>query len=265
MAIEYRRIDALRLHVLESERDASEGRHTAFQMSTLAALVDRQWDADLTVGELRQHGTLGLGTFNALDGEMIVVDGDVYRAHADGDVTPVGDEECTPLAAVVPFETDTMVFASARLDHATLTRTIFEVIQGGPDIAYAIRFDGTLDQVHARSVPPQSHPYPSLAEVASTQQHRFTIGPVEGTLVGFVFPTGVDGIQQPGVHMHAITEDRRRGGHVIEARVGPGVLRIQALDSVELLLPDGVELPDPASYARDDADLLRNLARGRGR
>ena len=36
------------------------------------------------MGELKQHGDTGIGTFEGLNGEMIVLDGTVYQAVADG-------------------------------------------------------------------------------------------------------------------------------------------------------------------------------------
>ncbi|NJN82186.1 MAG: acetolactate decarboxylase [Caldilineaceae bacterium] len=56
---------------------------TLFQTSTLSALSAGDFDGELTIGELKQHGDFGLGTFNALDGEMMVLDGQVFQAKDD--------------------------------------------------------------------------------------------------------------------------------------------------------------------------------------
>ncbi len=58
--------------------------HVLFQASTIAALLDGAYDGDVTFAELAEHGDLGLGTLNALDGEMIALDGRFYRADVDG-------------------------------------------------------------------------------------------------------------------------------------------------------------------------------------
>ena len=50
-------------------------RQTVFQCSLMSALLAGVYDGELTVRELLQHGDFGLGTFNSLDGEMIIVDG----------------------------------------------------------------------------------------------------------------------------------------------------------------------------------------------
>ena len=60
--------------------------HVLFQASTIGALLDGAYDGDLTFAELAEHGDLGLGTLNGLDGEMIALDGEFFRADVDGDV-----------------------------------------------------------------------------------------------------------------------------------------------------------------------------------
>lgn len=42
------------------------------------------FDGIISVGELKQHGDIGIGTFKSVNGEMIVLDGVVYQAVADG-------------------------------------------------------------------------------------------------------------------------------------------------------------------------------------
>lgn len=51
-----------------------------YQVSTLQALALGYSKSVITVGELLKHGNLGLGTFEDVDGEMIVLDGKCYRA-----------------------------------------------------------------------------------------------------------------------------------------------------------------------------------------
>ncbi len=78
-----------------------------FQTSTLQALMAGIYDGDLTFQELARHGDFGLGTFDALDGEMIALDGAFYQARADGRVSPVDGAMKTPFAEVTFFKADT--------------------------------------------------------------------------------------------------------------------------------------------------------------
>ena len=53
----------------------TDERRTLFQTSLMAALLDGIYEGDMTTGELLEHGDFGIGTFNALDGEMVVKNG----------------------------------------------------------------------------------------------------------------------------------------------------------------------------------------------
>ena len=55
-----------------------------YQVALIQSLVQGYYDGIITVGELKQHGDTGIGTFEGLNGEMIVLDGTVYQAVADG-------------------------------------------------------------------------------------------------------------------------------------------------------------------------------------
>ena len=82
-------VESMRHADLHAERDP----HVLFQASTIGALLDGAFDGDLSFAELAEHGDLGLGTVNALDGEMIALDGEFFRADVGGGVTEVGPEE----------------------------------------------------------------------------------------------------------------------------------------------------------------------------
>src|SRR5262245_8910694 len=60
--------------------------HTLYQVSTSSALVEGIYRGAVTVAQLLEHGDFGLGTFEGLDGEMVVCDGEVLQVRADGTV-----------------------------------------------------------------------------------------------------------------------------------------------------------------------------------
>ena len=55
-----------------------------FQTSTMGALPDGVYKGNVSIRELRRHGDFGLGTFNSLNGEMLVLDGVCYQLRGDG-------------------------------------------------------------------------------------------------------------------------------------------------------------------------------------
>ena len=234
------------LHVQALRRRELHPEHAPrvlFQASTIGALLDGAYDGDVSFAELAEHGDLGLGTFNALDGEMIALDGRFYRADVDGNVTEVEPTALTPFAAVVWFEPTAGHEIAEPLDNGGLLRELDAVID---DVraSGAVRVDGQFERVHARSVPRQTPPYRPLAEVAA-EQHVFDLRDVGGTLVGFRFPDYAEGIEVAGYHLHFITEDCERGGHVLDCRIVGGIAQIDLANDLHVELPPGVELESP--------------------
>ena len=66
-----------------------------FQVSTLQALALGFSKSVIPVEDLLKHGDTGLGTFEDVDGEMIVLDGKCYRARDVGKESIDGIEKLT--------------------------------------------------------------------------------------------------------------------------------------------------------------------------
>ncbi|HEV2727854.1 MAG TPA: acetolactate decarboxylase, partial [Solirubrobacterales bacterium] len=196
-------VESMRRADLHREREP----HVLFQASTIGALLDGAFDGDLSFAELAEHGDLGLGTLNHLDGEMIAIDGEFFRADVDGNVAPVPPKERTPFAVVVRFDpTVEERLAPPERSHEELLAELDSLVPAGAS-SCAIRLDGRFGLVRARSVPRQDPPYRPLTEVVA-DQHVFELRGVEGTMLGFRFPTYVEGIEVPGYHLHFISADR---------------------------------------------------------
>ena len=50
-----------------------------FQYGTMAGIMEGAFSGSITLEELLKHGNFGIGTFDGLDGEMIIVDGKIYK------------------------------------------------------------------------------------------------------------------------------------------------------------------------------------------
>jgi acetolactate decarboxylase len=229
-------VQSLREDALHAEREP----HVLFQASTIGALLDGAHEGDVTFTELSQHGDLGLGTLNGLDGEMIAVDGAFYRADASGSVDEVDPAERTPFAVLTWFEPTVEVNVEEPLANDELIALMEEHLPAGA-VACAVRIDGAFDLVHARSVPRQEPPYIPLSEVVGTQT-VFDLRDVEGTIVGFRFPDYSEGLEVSGYHLHFVTADGTRGGHVLEAQALRATVRIDVSTDLHVELPPGVEL-----------------------
>ena len=202
------------LALLTAVEGVAADRDTLFQYSTIPALFAGLYAGEWTCGEIRQHGDLGLGTFDALDGEMVVLDGRCYRVRSDGRAALVNDAEGAPFASVTFFEPDLLV---SNLTAGSLTELLTAVDRQLPsaNVFYALRLDGVFDYVKTRSVPRQTKPYRPLTEIVKTQP-TFEWREVRGTLLGFRCPAFAHELNVPGWHLHFITADRTGGGHVLD-------------------------------------------------
>jgi len=194
-----------------------EDKDVLFQVSTMNAIFRGLYDGEMTYGELKQHGDFGIGTFNALDGELFALEGKFYRIKADGIAYPVDDSMQTPFAVVTFFEPDKSVLLDRASDYTQLQQYLDNLLPVR-DIFYAIKIEGTFEYIKARNIPGQSKPYPQFSEVVKNQL-IFEFHNVQGTMVGFWCPAYLEEINVPGYHFHFITKDKKMGGHLLECRM----------------------------------------------
>ena len=207
-----------------------------FQTSTLQALMAGVYDGDLTFQELARHGDFGLGTFDALDGEMIAIEGAFYQARADGRVSPVAGAMTTPFAEVTFFKADKTHLIEMPMNFRQLLAYVDRLLPN-PNLPYAIRIDGFFPSVKTRSMPRQQKPYPPLT-AAAAKQAVFDLAGVKGVIVAFRHPAYLAGINMPGYHCHFITADRRAGGHLLDCRVEGATVAVDAIPNFYLRLPE---------------------------
>jgi acetolactate decarboxylase len=233
--------------------------HTLFQTSTIDALLSGNYDGEVSFAELEAYGDFGLGTFDALDGEMIGLDGAFYQVKADGRAYEVDERAKTPFAVVTFFEPREIRQLADLMNYAALRAHLDEIVAGDVTTCHAVRVDGHFRYVKTRSVPRQHKPYPPLVE-AVKHQPTFEFHDVRGCLVGFRFPDYVGGLNVSGYHFHFITEDRSAGGHLLECEISRGELRVDHESDLNLELPDGVveAMPDLAASKQDELERIEN-------
>lgn len=214
--------------------DTSEDRDTLYQVSTINSLLSGNYDGFVTIGELKENGDIGVGTFDTLDGEMIVLDGEVYQINAEGKVIKVKDEVTTPFAAVTKFDEDNSQNLTSVDSIDTLQEQLNQRITN-TDLFYVFRIDAKFDYVKTRSVPKQEKPYPILSEVTKNQS-IFEYHDVKGTVVVVWCPEYIGGVNVSGYHMHFISDDRTMGGHLLELRFQQGEVLVDDMKGFEMHL-----------------------------
>ena len=208
---------------------------TLFQVSTAGALVQGVHNKAVTVGELKTHGDFGLGTFEGLDGEMIVVDGRFYHAHPDGSVTVPGDAAPVPYAVVTNFHPRHRAAVGPVASFAALTAEL-DRMRRSDNLFFAVRLDGRFDEIHMR-VACKVASGVSLTEAAA-RQAEFRLRDTQGTIVGFWSPTYSRSIAVTGWHLHFLSADRGQGGHLLGCRAAHLEASAQDLDDLRLAIPE---------------------------
>jgi acetolactate decarboxylase len=198
-------------------------------------LLNGVYDGTTTAGEARRHGDLGLGAFAKLDGEMVAVDGHIYRVTADGHVSEASDDAEIAFAAMTRFSADKAVKLPLGLTFDNLQKFL-DPILANINQPYAVRIEGRFAALTTRAVPEQEKPYPLLCEVLKTQP-IFELGRVDAVLVGFRGPPFLGNLNTAGYHLHALTRDAQRGGHVLEFTVEEATLSFLPIDRSEIVFP----------------------------
>jgi acetolactate decarboxylase len=210
-------------------------RHTLYQVSTATALVEGVYEGAVQVSTLRKHGDLGLGTFEGLDGEMVIVDGHFYQLRSDGSVREVQDNALSPFAAVTAFSDDQAITLDDCPDLSHLTSK-FDALRSSDNFFYALRVDGTFDYIHARTMR-RTKEGVALVQAAAVQP-EFEFQNISGTLVGFWTPEYAKSLNVPGYHLHFISADRKHGGHLLQCRGTNLRLQIQREGDYHIVLPE---------------------------
>jgi acetolactate decarboxylase len=241
--------------VVSALADALElDQETLYQVSTSTALVEGVYDGTVTIGDLKQRGDFGLGTFDDLDGEMVALEGGFYQVRGRGNVGEAADTTEVPFAVVTDFR--------AERDFALETIASFDDLAAQLDkerttdnLFYAVRIDGRFARIKARAISKTESGVPLIK--AAAQQAEYTLTDVGGTLVGFWTPLYARTLNVPGWHVHFLSDDRTEGGHVLDAQAGR--LRVQMQD----LADDRIAMPEtPAFLAADlSEDPSEDLAR----
>ena len=202
------------------------------------ALVEGIYEENIAIAEIKKHGDFGLGTFDQLDGEMIMLDSKVYQITGDGRVSVVDDSAETPFVCVTFYKPHSTEYIERDMTYPEFIDWLYTLLPSR-NIFYAIRIEGTFEHLKVRSVPKQES-YRPLVEVAA-HQPVFEFDDVKGTLAGFFTPEFMASINVPGLHLHFLSSDGQHGGHLLACEPKKIIVGIQFIPRMELSLPITVD------------------------
>ncbi len=238
---------------------SAQAQEVVVQTSTIDALLNGVYDGETTVAEVLAWGDIGLGTFNALDGEMVVVDGECYQIDASGKCNRMKPTDHTPFAATTRFDCDIQVQLPSGTTYEQ-AKTLLDTKIASENLFYAVRIDGTFKHMKTRSVPRQQKPYQPLAEVVK-QQPIFEMENIKGTIVGFRCPPFTKGINVPGYHLHFISDDRSCGGHILDFTVESAAGALDETRGFTMILPENEDFI-ATNLNQDQSQELKSVEHG---
>ncbi len=230
---------------------------TLYQVSTIDAILTGVYDGSVSLGELKKHGDFGIGTFDRLDGEMVLLDGEMYQVKSDGKIYRPAPSLTTPFAAVCYFDANSSFDVKSGLDFAGIQK-LFDAKAPNQNLFTAIKISGKFKTMKTRSVPGQHKPYPPLTEVTKNQP-EFEMKNISGTIIGFRCPAYVKGLNVTGYHLHFISDDRTKGGHVLSFEIDEAKGEIDLFHKFALQLPENNDEFGKADLTKDRTEELHKV------
>lgn len=209
-----------------------------FQAATLQSLMLGNYYGFITLEELLENGDTGMGTLDGLDGEMIILDGVAYQAKADGTIATPDKSVTSPFGCVAKFVSEKKAVLSAASSLEELGKLLTaQIPETERNLFHMAKIKACFPRIMLRSVGKQKEPYIPINSAMKNDQKVFTLENAEGTAVALYCPNYMDRVNMYGWHLHFITEDKKRGGHVLDLEISSAEADICSLDSHIMRLP----------------------------
>ncbi|SHH20427.1 acetolactate decarboxylase [Chryseobacterium oranimense] len=207
-----------------------------YQHGIADAFIGGLYKGTLSLRNLKLKGDFGLGAPDMLDGELTILDGQVYQTKATGQTVTPDDQFKSSLAFVTFFQPDHIFTLKNKVNYQKALQEISEVLPG-TNTMFAIKITRKFTHMKTRAFPPvEKEPFPILTSIADRQK-TFDFSNTEGTLVGFYLPEYLNGINIKGFHFHFISSDKKNGGHVLDFEGENLKTEIAPLESFRLETP----------------------------
>ena len=213
-------------------------KETVNQVALLQSLTLGYFDGTITAAELKTLGNIGIGTFEGLDGELIMLDGVIYRANQNLEINVIADKVKIPFSNVTFFEKDFAIKLQNVPDKNSLEEKLNALVQKhGANAFYFVKIPATFNSILVRSEAGQKKPYPTLVQALQATQQEKTFENAKGTIVGLYCPDYMGGLNSVGWHFHFVSEDKTFGGHVLNLNISKGTAEFDKTDNFNMILP----------------------------
>lgn len=210
-----------------------------YQVATLSNLMLGDYNGSVTVEELLKHGDTGIGTYDGLNGEAIVLDGVCYNGLATGEAKVMEKSDSLPFSTVCFFDENVKKEEISFADMADFKKVMAKHLEKGENYFYMVKMEGVFN-VRVRSCFKQCKPYLPLYTVAKDQR-EYEYHEIPGYVIGVFCPNYVEGMNLPGWHIHFLSKDHTKGGHILELSAKSCDMKINLLNGWDVYLPSSDE------------------------
>jgi alpha-acetolactate decarboxylase len=204
--------------------------------------MDGVANGGIELSKLQELGTHGLGTFESIDGEMVMIDSVSYHLRADGSIETATAHNKLPFAMVTHFK-PTLSQNVSISDKDAIYKTAKELFPNASNLYLALRIEGRFERIKVRAVRGQKYKGQPLAELGDSQRVN-TYENIKGTVFGFRSPPFSQGISVAGGHLHFLSADRAYGGHVLELEATEAEMSGAVIKDIRMELPESTEFND---------------------
>ncbi|MDR0299950.1 MAG: acetolactate decarboxylase [Streptococcaceae bacterium] len=202
-----------------------------FQHNSYHSLRSGFYKGTIALSEALRHGSIGIGTLDGANGEVIILDGVAYHGDANNQVRQVGldDNETLPYVAVLDIKASDL--NSLEFENLLSDDLYAELAKSFSNYSlYGIKITGNFRLVEIMSKP--AHNTAPYEEILEKQPH-FKREKLSGTMVGIWGPRHLESLYGSGYHLHFLSDDKSFGAHVERFIVDSVKVEFVEIDKIE--------------------------------
>jgi acetolactate decarboxylase len=220
-----------------------------YQFNTLGSLMSGFYDGQKTISNLRRHGSFGIGTFDQVEGEMIVLDGIVYQALGESSVRIADHNQTTPYAALTDHQADVLFEItdehSLEEVEGKLERHLISL-----NLFHSIKVYGLFEEIRVRVATKTASG--TSFDIVAAHQSEYSARQILGTIVGFWTPAMYNGMSLGGFHLHFISDDKKIAGHIVDFNAKNLTAEIGQISKIQQEFP-----VDDESFLRNEINFQK--------
>lgn len=207
-----------------------------YSFSSISALIKGDYYPNFTSKQILNKGNFGLGTFEGLNGELILIKDNVYQLVDNTNITLCDDQAKIPFACVCEFNYKDFELKFKNTNKKELEEKLLSLIDSKNHVQ-AFYAKVNFKKIYSRTVRKQEKPYKEMTEIINSQS-ELDIENIDAELVGFYTPSIFSKIGVEGFHWHYLSTDKKYGGHVFDMEINEIELVINSYNNLTYFSPD---------------------------